>query len=148
MSNRRAGGSSVRSVTVIGICALACFLALWLTRDRAGPPPAELQGVWRSPAPAYAERSFEVRLDSVIFGTGRYTMDMWPLDGVIAERLGPSEILYTLRYLGEDREPDEVRVHHTAGPPESLRFDNRKEVWLRAPAAPAPAARGEKEKAS
>lgn len=122
------------------------MLSVLLACSASGPPPPEIQGVWRSTSAAYAERSFEVRPDSVIFGTGKYTMDIWPITGVTAE---PSEVpaadtLYTVHYVGPDQETLAVRVHYAAGPPATLRFDNRREVWLRAPAPASPAKKGRK----
>jgi hypothetical protein len=98
--------------------------------------------VWHSSAEAYQDRYFEVRPDWVIFGTGKYTMDMRPLETVRAEQSEEpdAKTLYTLRYLDADQEIVEVRVHYAPGPPEVLRFQNRQELWMRAalPASTAP----------
>jgi hypothetical protein len=118
-----------------------CWLFAIAGCRAGGPPPSDLLGLWQSPDEAYADRYFEVRTDFVIFGTGKYTMDMRPLEGVRAEQSQEpgAQTLYTLSYRDPDHEIVELRVHYAPGPPEVLRFQNRQELWRRAK-PPAPAA--------
>ena len=93
--------------------------------------PEELIHVWRTRLPAYRDRSFEVRADSIIFGTGGYSTVGHRIEGVEVEESADGSFLCTLYYLTRDGGRTQVRLAFEPGSPDRLRFENRVEVWLR-----------------
>lgn len=95
--------------------------------------PDTLVGVWRTSAPSHADRYLEIEPDFVTFGTSGYTMDVRSLERVHSEPAEPSEQgrRVTLVYRSADGERAELRVVHDPGPPPTLRFSNRPQLWTR-----------------
>ena len=97
------------------------------------PPHDDLLGVWKTDAPRYRGRFFEVRSDALVFGTGEFDPSrLLRLVGVI-----PSDSKATdgegwiLRYREDDGALIDLEVFVRPGPNARLRFANREEVWRR-----------------
>ena len=99
------------------------------------PPPQELIGVWVTAERRYADRSFEVRRDSILFGRGEHTsgayhrlLDTQP----VGEAANPRR--YRLLYEEFDGATASVEIDYSSQPRPSLQFSNRREIWnLRTP---------------
>ena len=100
-----------------------------LTSCRAEPVPPELIHVWRTKAPAYHDRHLEVRKDLLVFGTGGYMSELFPIDGIESEPATDGDTLYTIRYRAEDGARLELKVTYTRGRRPSLRIDHIDDVW-------------------
>jgi len=114
--------------------ALLCVLAGW----RAEPVPAALIHVWRTDAPAYRDRHLEIRSDWVVFGTGAYVSEMYPVVDVDSEPAEAGGHRYTIHYRADDGAQLQLRVVLTPGNPDSLRIDHTDEIWLADPASANP----------
>ena len=108
---------------------LACCFALSACEPKSESLPREMLGVWRSEEPRYKNRYFELRDDSVIFGTGVLQFDIHALDHVASEANADGDRRYTIRYRTDDGETAAVEVLHHLGPEATLRFANHGEVW-------------------
>lgn len=104
-----------------------CLLAVASCTPEETLPPELLQ-TWRNPKPAYHGRYFELREGWVVFGTGRFTNEMHPIESVESTRRGATTE-YVVRYKIEDTFVD-LRITHAPGPPASLRLGQRDDVWV------------------
>ncbi|MEZ4334366.1 MAG: hypothetical protein R3F35_21650 [Myxococcota bacterium] len=91
--------------------------------------PSELIGRWVTDAPRYAGRTFELRADAIVFGTGPYSTEFHAL--VAIEPLEPSEgwTPYRLSIRESDAAVGEIEVAHRQGATPELRFRHRNEIW-------------------
>jgi len=107
------------------VCTLAC-------EEPLEKPSGEIVGAWRTDAPSHRDRTFEIREDALVFGTGRYApRRLHILIGV--ERRPPAAHwdVYRIRYREYDGTTGEIEIHHRSGARPELRFANRPEVWTR-----------------
>ena len=93
--------------------------------------PPELIHVWRTDLPAYRDRSFEVRADFIIFGTGGQSSVSHRIEAVEVEETENGGLLCVLHYSGRDGGRPQVRLVFEPGSPDRLRFENRDESWVR-----------------
>lgn len=119
--------------------AIARFLVLGLGVAALGcaepVEPPDLIGVWRTDAEPYRDRSFEVQDAWIVFGTGGHGSASHPREGTECVAQGEGSLLCTLYYRTPDGSRTRLRLVYEAGPPESVRFENRGQVWLREPDA-------------
>ncbi len=108
---------------------LACCFAVCACEPKSESLPPGMLGVWRSEEPRYRDRYFELRDESVIFGTGVLQFDMHALEHVASEANANGDRRYTIRYRTKDGETAAVQVIHHPGPQATLRFANHDEVW-------------------
>jgi hypothetical protein len=102
---------------------------LWIgCSDASDPIPAELLQVWTTDNPAYQGRSFELRDDAVVFGTGPYSFAMHFIEHVEANPVDGG-IEYRLDCKDNRQETSLVRFIHTPGNPATIRMSNRNVVW-------------------
>lgn len=113
-----------------------CWHALLQLGCQPAAPPPELIGVWRTDAPAYRDRPLEIQPGWVVFGTGGRASSSFARDGADYELRDDGSVLCTLFYRSADGSRTHLRLVFAEGPPESLRFENRPEVWLREDSAP------------
>jgi hypothetical protein len=109
--------------------ALACCFVLSACEPASETLPAEMLQAWHSDAPGYEYRSFELRDDWVIFGTGLANSDMFKLEHVQSEADSAGGRRYTIRYTTMDGESVAVEIIHRPGPHTTLKFANHNEVW-------------------
>ena len=67
--------------------------------------PPELIHVWRTDLPAYRDRSFEVRADLIVFGTGGQSSVSHRIEAVEVEETENGGLLCVLHYSGPDGGP-------------------------------------------
>lgn len=109
-------------------CGVACAAACGIgSRSEALPP--QLLHVWRTEAPGYRDRSFELRPGWVVFGTSRYTNVIHPIESVQTKRSGSSTIV-TIGYRVDDGAVLELRLEWTPGAPDLLRIGHRHDLWV------------------
>ena len=120
-----------RSACVVASAAVAAVLAG--CGDPPQPPPEEIRGVWRSDAPRYRDRYFEVRADAVLFGKGAY-MPANHFFLVTTEAIDSPDAngkRWRLHYREDDGEVADLEILYEARPRERLRFANQSEWWMR-----------------
>jgi hypothetical protein len=117
------------------ILVLILCLVLLFACQRSGKAtaPVELIGVWKTTAPAYADRFFEIKTDEVIFGTGEGNFDTYPIAKIKTEK-DPREqgTLYTLYYKNIERQEYKFSFCYDPVNQGTIRFKNQKEmVWTK-----------------
>ena len=74
--------------------------------------PEELVGKWKTSAPAYAERFFELGKDSISFGTGEGQTELYFIKGM--EKINEKgRTLFTLYYENVEGEEYEISFYHS-----------------------------------
>jgi hypothetical protein len=91
--------------------------------------PNHLLGVWRTNAPAYADRSLELTKETLTFETGSFRFDVYPVLGVESTDAGNNSISYTIHYLASEDFTDRLQFTYRAGPAPTIRFAHRNELW-------------------
>jgi hypothetical protein len=95
--------------------------------------PEELIGVWKTTAPPYADRFFEIKTDEVVFGTGEETFDTYPITKIKTEK-DPKEqrTLYTLYYRSIEGQEYQFSFYYDPENHGTIRFKNQKEMaWTK-----------------
>ena len=111
----------------VSMAALAA--AFVIAGCRAEPVPSELIHVWRTRAPAYHDRHLEVRKDALVFGTGDYTSEIYPIDGIESEPAAGGGTRYTIRYRADDGARLELKVTYLRGMRNALRIEHIDHDW-------------------
>ena len=93
--------------------------------------PDTLVDVWRTRAPGYEDRFFEIRSDSLIFGTGGEASSSYPLQAVHVQTLSNGSVRCVFRYSLRQGDSAQLRVQLDPGPPPALHLGSRKETWYR-----------------
>lgn len=123
----------------LGTAVMTLLSVLLVACHAPGPVPPELVDVWRSDAPAYRDRIFEVREGWVVFGTGEHTRSIFEIEGVDSEPGSGGRVHHTLHYWTQDGERLSVQLIYQPGDPgrsaskrpDSLRIGHRDETWVR-----------------
>jgi len=100
---------------------------------RKAAVPEDLIGVWRTAAPTYADRFFEIKAEEVIFGTGEGKFDTYPITKIKIER-DPKEqgTLYIICYKNIEGQEYKFSFYHDPANQGAIRFKNQKEmVWTK-----------------
>ena len=85
--------------------------------------PDDLVGIWRTSAPKYADRFFEITKDSIIFAIGEGNADIHPIED-IDEIREEKNILYTISYLIEGQQ-NRFSFHYDPTNDGVIRFKNQ-----------------------
>lgn len=117
-----------------GAIAVLCALA----GCRAEPVPAALVHLWRSAAPAYRDHPLEIREGWLVFGTGGYTSELYPIVDIDSEPGEAGSTRYAIHYRADDGARLQLRVVLTPGRPDSLRIEHLDAIWLADPASAGP----------
>jgi hypothetical protein len=115
---------------------LGCIFAAFLLAALPGchveqPVPAELMGIWRTSAPAYRDRIFEVRDRWVVFGTGAHLRAIYEIEGVESHTEPGGQVRHILHYWTEEGDRLSVQLIFRPGRKDSLRIGHRNETWVR-----------------
>lgn len=85
------------------LAALAVFTLLLACGARKFPSvPDELVGVWKTSAPQYADRFFELRKSFIVFGTGEASVSVHFIE-YVEEAPAGERTLYTISYLDDGK---------------------------------------------
>jgi hypothetical protein len=104
------------------LAALACG-------SPSDPLPEGMVGIWRNPAPGYAENYFEIRTDAILFGLEKYEFNLHAIASVQAE---PSDGHTDIRieYTTNNGETAPLLLVFIPGDPPRLRIGARPEQWI------------------
>jgi hypothetical protein len=110
---------------------VAVLVVLFGCHSRTNPVvPAYLLGVWKTSAPQYADRSFEITPGMVILNTGD---DAVAINAIVGVEQVPTRgnILYVISY--EDREGQKHRFAFYYDPtPDAIRFEHQNRIdWTK-----------------
>jgi hypothetical protein len=119
----------MKSVRFFAVLALSTLLIACGTKKHP-TLPEELVGVWKTSAPKYADRYFELQRNTIIFGTGEGTTSTHLIDSVEEARKG-DQILYTISYT-EDGKRYEWSFYYDPAHSKSIRLKNQAPmVWTK-----------------
>lgn len=96
--------------------------------------PTDLRGRWITSEPKYQGRYLEIQPDRLIWGVGEFELDTHPIEKIESRPEVNKQTRYWLHYTESEGYPNalEVVLHRSSRP--AIRFPNRPEVWIRAPA--------------
>lgn len=108
-----------------------CFIVmLWLRLPQAPLVPEELVGTWKTSDPGYADRSFEIGITIIDFGTGDGAVNLGFIQKVEAVPEG-SRTLYTISYV-EDGKEEQCSFYYTSGKEKTIYFKNQQNIsWVK-----------------
>ncbi len=109
------------------------FLGVTLVPGRSDPLPRDLVGVWQTTAPDYADRTFEIAEDALVFRTGPRPSDyeVHLISEVRSSSLDDDVKLYRVTYGAEDA-GGELAFHYHPRPQPQIRFAHQRDmIWTR-----------------
>jgi hypothetical protein len=118
---------------------LLVLVALAACSKPPGEVPKELLGTWVTDAPTHADRTFVIRPDAVVFGTGAYSRENYSLADIEAMEPAEGWKPYRLSIRELDAEISSIEVAYRTGATPELRFRNRSEIWRPEGSIPDPA---------
>jgi hypothetical protein len=113
---------------------------LFACQSGRNTPVQDLLGVWRTTAPAYADRFFEIKTDEVIFGTAEGKFDTYPITKIKIEQ-DPNEkgTLYVICYKNIEGQEYKFSFYYDPANQGTIRFKNQKQmVWSKNLSPPPP----------
>jgi len=117
-----------------GLVVLIFFLALSSFHcSKKATVPGDLIGVWKTTTEPYADRSFEIKADEVIFGTGEGNFDAYQITKIKTEK-DPREqaTLYILCYKIIEGQEYKFSFYYDPASHGTIRFKNQPEmVWTK-----------------
>jgi len=127
----------VKRVLVIIFCLIVLSICQC---GRKTTVPEDLIGVWRTMAPTYADRFFEIKTDEVIFGTGEEKFDTYPITKIKIEKDREEQgTLYVICYKNIVGQEYKFSFYHVPANQGTIRFKNQKEmVWAKNLSPPPP----------
>jgi hypothetical protein len=95
--------------------------------------PDDLIGVWKTAAPFYADRFFEIKKGEIVFGTGEGGFNTNTIIYIEAEKIrGEKTSLYTIHYKDQEGEKYTFSFHYDPEMNGVIRLKNQKQfVWTR-----------------
>jgi len=91
--------------------------------------PAELLQVWRTSAPGYRDRHFELRDGWLLFGTGRFSSSMHEIEKVTSDPMDRGT-RYTIAYRADDGSSYTLEIFYLPGNPARLRVGQQHDSWV------------------
>jgi hypothetical protein len=95
--------------------------------------PENFIGVWGTSDPTYADRTFEITRNEVIFQTGEQTFDTYSIKSIEMEKVpGEENNLYTINYI--DKEGGKFKLffyYNPAGQGEIRNKNQRQIAWTK-----------------
>ena len=95
--------------------------------------PESLVGIWRTGAPNYADRFFELRKNEVVFQIGEGKFDTHRISKIEKEESRKEKrMLYIIYYKGEGGDETKFLFYHYPEEMGVIRFKNQQEmVWTK-----------------
>lgn len=98
--------------------------------------PDGLLGLWKTSAPKYADRFFELKREAITFGTGEGTSSVHDILSVEKVPAG-KQVLYTICYATEGGKHSEFSFYYDPANGGTIRFKNQKQMdWKKEPPRP------------
>jgi hypothetical protein len=105
------------------------LMLLALGCQKPAATPKDLQGVWRSSSPLYADRFMEFYEGLLIFGTGNCGEDVNFVQQVAQESLTEQMVQYHIEYRDQQGETWTLRLTFSPEQGGTLQLPNRAERW-------------------
>ena len=90
-------------------------------------------GAWKTAAPLYTDRFFEIKKDEIVFGTGEGRFNTNAIISIEAEKMrGEETSLYTIHYKDQEGEKYTFSFHYDPAMNGVIRLKNQKQfAWTR-----------------
>jgi hypothetical protein len=112
------------------------ILSIFLGCQKNRTVPEDLLGVWKTSAPKYADRSFEIKKDIIIFAIGEGKIDFYSITGVEKIREDDS-ILFTIFHENKEGQEFKLSFYHYPEKDGIIRFKNQKQIkWIKDKGSP------------
>jgi hypothetical protein len=95
--------------------------------------PEDLIGVWGTSDPTYADRTFEITKNEVIFQTGEQTFDTYSIKRIEMEKTpGEEGTLYTINYINTEGLKYEFSFYYNPVGQGEIRYKNQRQIlWTK-----------------
>ena len=114
---------------LIAFAIVTAFFGCQFGRNRTVPD--ELLGVWKTSAPKYADRFFELKKDAVIFATGEGNVSVHAIVKIEQVR-EDKQILYTFYYTNQAGKEYKWSFYQDSANGGAIRFKNQKQIeWTK-----------------
>jgi hypothetical protein len=109
---------------------LGAIFVFWQRLPRPPSVPRELIGTWRTSDPRYADRSFEIGITIIDFGTGDGTVTTGFIQKVEAVP-ETGRTFYTISYL-QDGHEEQCSFYYTSEREKTIYFKNQPSIsWIK-----------------
>jgi len=95
--------------------------------------PENFIGVWGTSDPTYADRTFEITKNEVIFQTGEQTFDTYSIKSIEMEKVpGEEGNLYTINYINKGGLKYEFSFYYNPAGQGEIRYKNQRQIaWTK-----------------
>jgi hypothetical protein len=95
--------------------------------------PENLIGVWGTSDPTYADRTFEITRNEVIFQTGEQTFDTYSIKSIEMEKVpGEKNNLYTINYIDKEGGKFKFFFYYNPAGRGEIRYKNQRQIaWTK-----------------
>lgn len=130
-SEKKEGTKSKRKLLwLLGAVAIYGIFVMSQNWPKPQNVPDELVGTWRTSDPKYADRSFEIDIVTINFGTGEGTVTTGFIQKVEAVPEG-RRTLYTITYV-EDGKEELCSFYYTSAKEKTIVFKNQPNInWTK-----------------
>ncbi len=116
---------------LVAFVTLVCLCGCRSVKNKTVPD--ELVGVWKTSAPNYADRYFELKKDAIIFGTGKGSASVNAILKVEEVREEKEKVvLYVIHYTNEGGKDYLLSFYYDPTDAGRIRFKNQMQIeWTR-----------------
>ncbi len=96
--------------------------------------PDNLIGVWGTSDPTYADRTFEITRNEIIFQTGENTFDTYSIKSIEMEKgfPGVENDLYTINYINKEGLKYKFSFYYNPAGQGEIRYKNQRQIaWTK-----------------
>ncbi len=95
--------------------------------------PNDLVGVWKTSAPKYADRFFEIEKNTITFGTGEGNFEIYAITNIEVEKVREEKsTLYTICYENEEEQKYKFAFYHYSEKKGMIRLKHQNQiVWTK-----------------
>lgn len=95
--------------------------------------PDNLIGVWGTSDPTYADRTFEITRNEIIFQTGENTFDTYSIKSIEMEKVpGEESSLYTINYKNKEGLKYKFSFYYNPAGQGEIRYRNQRQIaWTK-----------------
>jgi major membrane immunogen (membrane-anchored lipoprotein) len=118
---------------VLVVVLIFLIIILGCESKKIAAVPENLIGLWGTSDPKYADRTFEITRNEIIFQTGENTFDTYSIKSLEMEKATGKEIsLYTINYKNKEGLKYKLSFYYNPAGQGEIRHKNQpKMVWTK-----------------
>jgi len=95
--------------------------------------PENFTGVWGTSDPTYADRTFEIARNEIIFQTGENTFNTYSIKSIEMEKVpGEENDLYTINYINKEGLKYKFSFYYNPAGQGEIRYKNQRQIaWTK-----------------